>query len=295
MAQADAVVEDYEVYQWLAKTVLMSDASQVNEDGEAIGSWKKNPNFKPVPKDILFDLNRGGDFAKDYPLSWAFRTGKGCAMGKAITPYADARVGETIQGVAMDVKNIRVGADINEFLNGDVKKQQKTLESARKKQKQQNLIGGMRYQSTSDFRYEFGSDYLMTFFEMQALGANVQLYTKVIEAVDFLASTGADCNLSVMPLGDGYVIDPKTGKKKLVFSNVTGINARHPLPRVRPVCPPGPDSYGSAGRTPRRHPGAGLHQRSERSRLPEADRRTEGHVGSSCGYHHGQMLGRSDH
>ncbi len=233
MAQADAAVEDYEVYQWLAKTVLMSDASQVNEDGEAIGSWKKNPNFKPVPKDILFDLNRGGDFAKDYPLSWAFRTGKGCAMGKAITPYADARVGETIQGVAMDVKNIRVGSEINEFLNGDTKKQQKTLESARKKQKQQNLIGGMRYQSTSDFRYEFGSDYLMTFFEMQALGANVQLYTKVIESVDFLASTGADCNLSVMPLGDGYVIDPKTGKKKLAFSNVTGINAEAAIKKAK--------------------------------------------------------------
>ena len=233
MAEADSEVEVFEVYQWLAKTVLKSD-SQVDENGDAIGNWKKNPDFKPVPKDILFDLNRGGDFSKDYPLSWAFRTGKGCAMGKAITPYADARVGETIQGVALtDVKTIRVGPEINEFLNGDTKKQQQTLESARKKQKQQNLIGGMRYQSTSDFRYEFGSDYLMTFFEMQALGANVQLYTKVIEAVDFLASTGADCNLSVMPLGDGYVIDPVTGKKKLVFSNVTGINAEAAIKKAK--------------------------------------------------------------
>ena len=259
MQAAEADIEPYEEYQWLAKTMMISDSSQVNEDGESIGNWKKNPNFRPVPKDILFDLNKGGEFAKDYPLSWAFRTGKGCAAGKAIAPYSDARVGETIQGVAMDVKNIRVELDEsqhdsfvedfmrrnnatkevaeeawqnrphNEFLTGDKKAQQQTLKSARKKQRRQNLIGGMRYQSTSDFRYEFGSDYLMTFLEMQALGANVQLYTKVIEAVDFLASTGADCNLSVMPRGDGYeeYIDPKTGKKKLrlIFSDITGINA----------------------------------------------------------------------
>lgn len=259
MQAAEADIEPYEEYQWLAKTMMISDSSQVNEDGESVGNWKRNPNFKPVPQDILFDLNKGGEFAKDYPLSWAFRTGKGCAAGKAIAPYSDARVGETIQGVATDVKNIRVELDEsqhdsfvedfmrrnnatkevaeeawqnrphNEFQTGDTKTQQKTLKTARKKQRQQNLIGGMRYQSTSDFRYEFGSDYLMTFLEMQALGANVQLYTKVIEAVDFLASTGADCNLSVMPLGDGYeeYIDPETGEKKLrlIFSNITGINA----------------------------------------------------------------------
>jgi len=259
MQAAEADIEPYEEYQWLAKTMMISDSSQVNEDGESVGNWKRNPNFKPVPQDILFDLNKGAEFAKDYPLSWAFRTGKGCAAGKAIAPYSDARVGETIQGVATDVKNIRVELDENqhdsfvqdymqknnatrevaeeawqnrphnEFLTGDTKTQQKTLKTARKKQRQQNLIGGMRYQSTSDFRYEFGSDYLMTFLEMQALGANVQLYTKVIEAVDFLASTGADCNLSVMPLGDGYeeYIDPKTGEKKqrLIFSDITGINA----------------------------------------------------------------------
>ena len=261
MMEADAEIEPYEAYQWLAKTVLMADKAKVNEDGEAIGSWKKNPRFKPVPNDILFDLNRGADFAEHYPLTWAFRTGKGCAMGKAIAPYSDARVGETIQGVAMtDVKSIRVGGmealqkilddetltgrqkatkkgRLNEFLIGNDKKASKTLADGRKKQKQQNLIGGMRYQSTSDFRYEFGSDYLITFFEMQALGANVQLYTKVIEAVDFLASTGADCNLSVMPLGDGYV---KVGEDangnpiyELRFSDATGINAKAAIKKAK--------------------------------------------------------------
>jgi hypothetical protein len=213
-AHNDAV-EEYEAYQWLTRTLME----------EVDGKWVKNKQFKPVPKDVLFDLNKGATFAEDYPLSWAFRTGKGASAGKAITPYADARVGEAIQGIAsQDVKSIKTGIDLNPFLNGDEKTRQKIIASAIEKQAKQNLIGGQRYQSTSDFRYEYGSDYLITFLEMQAVGAKVQLYTKVIEAVDFLASMGADINLSVMPLSDGYVTLPN-GKKKLIYSSVTGIDA----------------------------------------------------------------------
>ena len=62
----------------------------------------------------------------------------------------------------------------------------------------------------------------MTFLECQAAGSQVQLYTKVIEAVDMLASAGAECNLSIMPKDNGYI--SKNGKKQLVFSDVTGIN-----------------------------------------------------------------------
>lgn len=208
-------VEEYEAYQWLTRTLME----------EVDGKWVKNKQFKPVPKDVLFDLNKGAEFAEKYPLSWAFRTGKGASAGKAITPYADARVGEAIQGIAsQDVKNIKTGIDLNPFLNGDEKTRQKIIANAIEKQARQNLIGGQRYQSTSDFRYEYGSDYLITFLEMQAIGAKVQLYTKVIEAVDFLASVGADINLSVMPLSDGYVTLPN-GKKKLIYSSVTGIDA----------------------------------------------------------------------
>lgn len=208
-------LEEYEAYQWLTRTLLM----------ESNGEWVKNPAFKPVPKDILFDLNKGDKFAENYPLSWAFRTGKGAAAGKAIVPYADARVGEAIQAVASQgVKDIKIGLELNPFLNGDTKTRLRILKSAIAKQARQNLVGGQRYQSTSDFRYEYGSDYLITFLEMQAIGAKVQLYTKVIEAVDFLASMGADCNLSVMPLSDGFITLPD-GSKKLVYSSVTGINA----------------------------------------------------------------------
>ena len=229
MAQAKKDAEPYDTYQWLASTVFTKVENGVDEDGNTLYRWGRNERYKPVLKDTLFDLNKGGDFAKNYPLTWAFRTGKGCAMGKAIMPYSDARVGETIQGVASgNVKNIKIGNDVNAFLNGDTKEQARILTDAINNMRRQNLIGGMRLQSTSDFRFEWGSDYLMTFFELQAVGANVQLYTKVIEAVDFLASTGADCNLSVMPLGDGIetYIDPETGetKKRLAFSGVTGVD-----------------------------------------------------------------------
>jgi predicted nucleotidyltransferase len=215
MHEANDTLEEYEAYQWLTRTMMM----------QSEGKWVKNSAFKPVPKDILFDLNKGDKFAEGYPLTWAFRTGKGASAGKAIVPYADARVGEAIQAVAsQSPKDIKIGLELNPFLNSDTAGRLKILKSAIEKQARQNLLGGQRYQSTSDFRYEYGSDYLITFLEMQAIGAKVQLYTKVIEAVDFLASMGADCNLSVMPLSDGFITLPD-GTKKLVYSSVTGINA----------------------------------------------------------------------
>lgn len=234
MADAKKDLLPYDIYQWLTSTVFKSVPNdEFNTDGTTGYHWERNELYRPVVKDILFDLNRGADFAQQYPLTWGFRTGKGCAMGKAIMPYSDARVGETIQGVASgNVKDIKISneknGDINAFLNGDTTTRAKILQKAIENMRRQNLIGGMRLQSTSDFRFEWGSDYLITFFELQAMGANVQLYTKVLEAVDFLASTNSDINISVMPLGNGVetYVDPKTGetKKRLAFSDVTGVN-----------------------------------------------------------------------
>lgn len=285
IAQAEKDLSVFDRYQWAARAVMQRTATDRFEDGERVYEWTFRSDYKPVPQDVLFDLNKGEEFAKNYPLTWAFRTGKGNAMGKAIMPYSDARVGETIQGVA--TKNTKVlnedmikrmgvspdekkavaramkstsagiksGATLNPFVketalrknldealaSGDkkaIRAAQKALAANEKEQKdyldrakaairKQNLIGGMRMQSTSDFRFEWGSDYLTTFFELQAIGANVQLYTKVIEAVDFLASTGSDCNLSVMPRGLGY------SNGKLEFSDVTGINAAEALKKAK--------------------------------------------------------------
>lgn len=213
-----------EAYQYLNGTIML----QTDE-----GEWYKNTKFKPVPNDVLFNLNAGSEFATEYPYSWKYRTTRGCNAGKAMLPYSDARVGETIQGIRYaNVNDIYTNAEDNPFLNGNEKDRQDDLVAARIKQRRQNLIGGQRYQSTSDFRFEYGSDYLITFLEMQAIGANVQLYTKVIEAVDFLATMGADINLSVMPLGNGY-IENADGTRTLVFSPVTGINGDAAIAKSR--------------------------------------------------------------
>lgn len=285
ISQAEAALAEFDRYQWAARAVMRQEATDRFENGERVYEWKLRNDYKPVPQKVLFDLDKGEEFAKNYASTWAFRTGKGNAMGKAIMPYSDARVGETIQGVAtkntkvlnqemidkMDVDpedkkavaaamkaasaGIKSGAALNPFVketalqksyaeakqSGDkkaIRAAEKALKANWKEQgdfmdramnaiRKQNLIGGMRMQSTSDFRFEWGSDYLITFFELQAIGANVQLYTKVIEAVDFLASTGADCNLSVMPRGLGY------SNGELEFSDVTGINAKEAIKKAK--------------------------------------------------------------
>ena len=187
----------------------LRDLYENRKEFDSIGEeYVFRKNYRDVPDNVLFDLNQGEKFARYYPATWSYRTTRGSGLGKAIMPYSDARVGEIIQGMALsDVKNIQIGKDNNAFLNLFIpeKKEEamKLLANARKKMAAQNLIGGMRFQSTSDFRYEYASDYLLAFFEMQAMGANVQLYTKVLEAVDFFANVGCDVNLSVMPRDKG--------------------------------------------------------------------------------------------
>lgn len=187
-------------------------------------------SYEPVPAEILFDINAGKAFAEQYPESWKFRTTRGPAMGKAATPYADEHLGQILRGAGVsDLNKAELGDPAkNPFLkskNGKLTKAaEKTLRTSRSKIKAQNLLNGQRYQSTSDFRFEYALDYLMSFVEMQALGAKVQLYTKVAESVRMFASVGAEVNCSLMPLGVGYRTN-KDGSKTLVFSSVTGMNA----------------------------------------------------------------------
>ena len=64
-----------------------------------LSSNKMNPKAR-VPVDVLFDLNKGDSFAIDYPEAWDFRTTQGAGYGKAITPYAEAVIGEGIMTTA---------------------------------------------------------------------------------------------------------------------------------------------------------------------------------------------------
>ena len=169
---------------------------------------KVNPRFR-VPDEVLFDLNNGEAFATKYKEAWAFRTTQGAGYGKAITPYAEARLGEGVlvtNNTTNAIKGKAQGSLDNFFLRqkGTLdKKAREALDRARLKQKIQAFIGGQRFQSTSDARYENASDYLLAALEMQAMHGMVQVYTKVDGAVPALAAWNYSINQSLMPLGGG--------------------------------------------------------------------------------------------
>lgn len=140
---------------------------------------KVNPKYL-VPDDVLFDLNKGEIFATEYKEAWGFRTNQGAGYGKAITPYAEAVLGEGIlvtNNTTKAIKQKQNRENIEErnsniFLeqNGELSKEAiKALETARRKQLAQAFLGGQRFQSTSDARYENVTDYLIAALEMQAM------------------------------------------------------------------------------------------------------------------------------
>ena len=190
-----------------------------------------NPNFR-VPNEVLFNLNNGEAFATKYKEAWAFRTTQGAGYGKAITPYAEARLGEGIlvtNNTTNAIKGRAQGSLDNYFLRqmGKLDKQSRdALKRARLKQKIQAFLGGQRFQSTSDARYENASDYLLAALEMQAMRGMVQCYTKVDGAVPAFSAWGFSINQSLMPLNggldaDGNVKDTPVGgmKPSVAFEN----------------------------------------------------------------------------
>ena len=185
---------------------------------------KVNPKWK-VPDSILFDLNRGEEFARGYKAAWGFRTTQGAGYGKAITPYSEAVLGEGIMGTNNTSRTINSkarGTIDNTFLRqkGQLEKDAKQiLERARVKQKIQAFLGGQRFQSTSDARYENASDYLLAALEMQAMGGMVQCYTKVDGAVAAFDTWGFSTNQSLMPKGGGLDANGKPQD-----TNVGGMN-----------------------------------------------------------------------
>lgn len=191
----------FEAFNWVSQVLCLQHSegrATVNDLDENGNFVMDKDNFRYTPEEILFDLNRSGEFA-GYAKNWRYRTTRGAGMGKAIMPYSGASIGDIIHGEA-----IRWREGQNPLLNMDKAAAEKAFKSAQKRVKQQNLVGGQRFQSTSDFRPEWGLDYIMSFLEMQALGSKVQMYTKVAEAVDFLGSIGADVNLSIMAKNNGF-------------------------------------------------------------------------------------------
>lgn len=191
-------------------------------------AWLLNVRSQPdyeqhgkVKPDVLFNLDDAATFSESYPLAWKYRTSRGPSAGKAILPYSDMRLGDMILGVD---KTSADGNTLFSEVNGQFTEEQlEAVEKAVKRVKAQNLIGGQRFQSTSDFRYDYALDYLMAFFEAQALGSKLQTYTKIVEFADMVAAVRGDVNLSVMPKNKGY-ITTNTGVDRLSFSSVTGVD-----------------------------------------------------------------------
>ena len=208
-------------------TEMQKQLDELDIERGMLGEWTwvkqimSRADYKPVPADVLFDLNAGARFAQDYPAVWRYRTTRGPSSGKAILPYSDMRFGDIILGADAAAKRNTLFADKagNCTTEGTFTKDQlKAYKKALARTAAQNLIGGQRFQSTSDFRYEYALDYIQSFWELQALGSKLQTYTKVVEYADIIAAIGGDVNLSVMPRNKGF----RDGK--LIFSNVTGMN-----------------------------------------------------------------------
>lgn len=202
------------------------ELEDINRRLEVLDHWswlektRLQDDYKAVPDEVLFDINAGRKFATEYPATWRFRTTRGPSLGKAAAPYSPSRLGDTIRGIASPSSLKKLGESKRVFLNekGLTTTARKAFKKAVENAKKQNRMNGQRLQSTSDFRFEYGLDYLLSFIELGAIGAKAQMYTKVPEAVKFLASTGAEVNCSIMPKGRGL---DKNGK--LIFSDITGM------------------------------------------------------------------------
>lgn len=197
LADLESMMDTVKAMTWIEKVYFADSAMK-----------KVNPGFR-VPSEVLFDLGNGEAFASVYKEAWAFRTTQGAGYGKAITPYAEARLGEGILGtnsITNTVKKKATGELNNPYLKqkGKLDKDtRKKLIDARAKQKNQAFIGGQRFQSTSDARFENASDYLLATLEMQAMHGMVQDYTKVDGAVPAFSAWGFSTNQSLMPKDGG--------------------------------------------------------------------------------------------
>ena len=189
----DALTKDLgvvEAYNWVTQALC-------RETSKGSGKYVVDDAFELTPDSVLFDLRKTGEFAK-FTKNWRYRNTRGAGMGKAIMPYSGETIGDIIFGTE------RKSEIKNPFLNMKAAGASNGIKNAIIRARKQNLIGGQRLQSTSDYRPEWGLDYIMTFLELQAIGSKVQMYTKVAEAVDLLASMHADVNLSIMGKGSGF-------------------------------------------------------------------------------------------
>lgn len=246
-----------DAYGWFTKVLLNENEdgtfslkrSVLSEDGKSWALGKDGNATFVVPTEILFNMNASDRFATEYPDVWRFRTSGGSALGKATYGYTDARLGEFTYGAA--VSNVKsqdvpkaprwgIGSETNiaenqpknnlsfvdskgEFASGGAATFAKAVQNILN----QAWLGGDRMQSSSDYTSKHALDYLITAFEMQCLGAPVQVYSKVPEGLAFFSAIGAGANASLIAKGGGikgtpvYEFNAESGHYRVVEGSAT--------------------------------------------------------------------------
>lgn len=210
-------------------------------------------DYKPIEADVLFDINRSNDFKMKYPGAWKYRTTRGSGMGKAANAYSAEVVGSTVvakggkkiegkHDPSVVANNIFALRDDNGNMravdeNGELTPEAKILIlQAIDNSAAQNYLSGQRLQSTSDYRTEYFTDYVLHLYQQAAIGSAAQGFAKVPESGKLFGDSGACVNLSLIAKGKGFhevegpeedpnAIQDTDGKWYVLdFSDASGIN-----------------------------------------------------------------------
>ena len=234
------------------------------------GTWfdyvRLQEDYTPIPDEVLFDMNKSYEFKENYPGAWKYRTTRGPNAGKAAAAYSPQYFGNGIVGAS---KSATSGPEAIQDLSNNVFLAREegadgrwhykyideetwtlkpeavvVLRKAQDNAAAQNYLGGQRFQSTSDTRTEYLTDYNTFMLEQMVIGSKGQGFTKVPECAKLFGDTGTMFNLSLIAKGKGYeeltpaqykalsdedkrdcaVIDGKI--LHALYSDVSGINHR---------------------------------------------------------------------
>lgn len=190
------------------KIKVLSNLSWFNKTRCQTG--KNAHKWKLCPAKYLFDLNAADTMVSEYPATWNYRVTRGAGAGKLAVGYTEAQFGRTLQSLSVGSGSLKnLPKKTNPFMRGTYSPS--TFNKIRKYVRAQNLYGGLRVHSSSDFRMDNALDYVLLFNELQLAHSKVQTYTKAPEEIVFFATAGADINISLIGKGDGLLRD-KNGK-----------------------------------------------------------------------------------
>lgn len=180
--------------------------------------------------ELVFNPAPSRDLSRRFPGWVAYRASRGAAAGKMASGASDYAPGDLVLGLGrsnkFDTQFLSgVGdeaASLEDYSNYYIKAQRaaeegnlalrdkylkeagKALQKTAAYVKQQNLRGGQRQWSWSDFIPSLGTDTLMGQIEGMLVGMGEQTYSKQTEGLDMMGAVGAFANGSIIGKGLGY-------------------------------------------------------------------------------------------